>query len=95
MIEVADLRKRYGDFTAVDGVSFDGPQGREVFAPARHQRGRQDHHDRDPGGATSALRAARRRCSATTPPTAGPLRARIGLVLQESGLFGDLTAPRP
>ena len=43
---VAELTKRYGKFTAVDGDQSRGAPGRAVRLP-RPQRRRQDHHDAD------------------------------------------------
>lgn len=90
VIEVDGLRKRYGDFTAVDGVSFDVREG-EVFALL----------GTNGAGKTTTIEilegylrptAGTAKVFGHDPADRGPLRARIGLVLQESGLFGDLTA---
>ncbi|WP_214103991.1 ABC transporter ATP-binding protein [Acrocarpospora catenulata] len=90
VIEVAGLRKRYGDFTAVDGISFDVRKG-EVFALL----------GTNGAGKTTTIEILEGYLKATEgtarvfghdPADRGPLRSRIGLVLQESGLFGDLSA---
>ncbi|MET7338889.1 ABC transporter ATP-binding protein [Nonomuraea sp. NPDC005650] len=90
MIEVSGLRKRYGEFTAVDGVSFDVREG-EVFALL----------GTNGAGKTTTieilegyLRPSEGTARVFGADPAGPAapRSRIGLVLQESGLFGDLSA---
>ncbi|MER6006144.1 ABC transporter ATP-binding protein [Nonomuraea angiospora] len=90
VIEVSGLRKRYGQFTAVDGISFDVREG-EVFALL----------GTNGAGKTTTIEIL----EGYLRPTEGTVRvfgedpaghraprARIGLVLQESGLFGDLSA---
>ena len=42
ILEVKDLVKKYGDFTAVKGISLTSRKG--DLQPARSQRRRQDHH---------------------------------------------------
>nr|WP_062337269.1 ABC transporter ATP-binding protein [Herbidospora sakaeratensis] len=90
VIEVVDLRKRYGDFTAVDGISFDVHAG-EVFALlGTNGAGKTttieilEGYLRPTGGTARVFGHA--------PADRGPFRSRIGVVLQESGLFGDLSA---
>ncbi|TKK89532.1 ABC transporter ATP-binding protein [Herbidospora galbida] len=89
VIEVVDLRKRYGDFTAVDGISFEVRQG-EVFALlGTNGAGKTTTIEilegyLRPSGGTA-------RVFGHDPAERGPFRSRIGLVLQESGLFGDLS----
>ena len=46
IIEVKNLTKRYGDFTAVDDISFDIEKG-EIFAFHRSERRWQDDDDQD------------------------------------------------
>ncbi|MEV6981446.1 ABC transporter ATP-binding protein [Sphaerisporangium sp. NPDC051017] len=90
VIEVAELRKRYGAFTAVDGVSFDVRAG-EVFALL----------GTNGAGKTTTIEILEGylrpsegtvRVFGHDPADRAALRSRTGLVLQESGLFGDLTA---
>ncbi|GAB1823771.1 ABC transporter ATP-binding protein [Herbidospora sp. RD11066] len=90
VIEVDGLRKRYGAFTAVDGISFEVHQG-EVFALL----------GTNGAGKTTTIEILEGYLRPTDgtakvfghdPAERGPIRSRIGLVLQESGLFGDLTA---
>jgi ABC-2 type transport system ATP-binding protein len=90
VIEVEGLRKRYGDFTAVDGISFEVRKG-EVFALL----------GTNGAGKTTTIEILEGYLKASEgtvrvfghdPADRGALRSRIGLVLQESGLFGDLTA---
>ncbi|HXH36770.1 MAG TPA: ABC transporter ATP-binding protein [Plantibacter sp.] len=90
IIEVRDLRKQYGDFTAVDGVSFDiqegetfallGPNGAgksttiEILEGYRHRT----------GGEASVL---------GTDPARGGLdwKASLGIVLQSSAEAANVT----
>ena len=89
-IEVHGLRKTYGGVAAVDGISLSvGFRG--DLRPARAERGRQEHHHRDPRG-------HRRRDSGDVrvlgedPGAAGRRwRARIGIVLQTATDAADLT----
>jgi ABC-2 type transport system ATP-binding protein len=88
VIEVSELLKRYGSFTAVDSVSFDVGAG-EVFALlGTNGAGKTttieilEGYLRPSGGTARVF---------GQDPAAAP-RSRIGLVLQESGLFGELTA---
>ncbi|MET8145101.1 ABC transporter ATP-binding protein [Sphaerisporangium sp. NPDC005288] len=90
VIEVGGLRKSYGSFTAVDGISFEVGQG-EVFALL----------GTNGAGKTTTIEilegylrpsAGTARVFGHDPADRAALRSRTGLVLQESGLFGDLTA---
>ncbi|MBF4567451.1 ABC transporter ATP-binding protein [Plantibacter sp. VKM Ac-2880] len=90
IIEVRDLRKQYGDFTAVDGISFDihegetfallGPNGAgksttiEILEGYRHRT----------GGSASVL---------GVDPARGGLdwKARLGIVLQSSAEASNVT----
>ncbi|SDL13349.1 ABC-2 type transport system ATP-binding protein [Nonomuraea maritima] len=90
VIEVADLRKRYGDLTAVDGISFEVRRG-EVFALlGTNGAGKTSTIEimegyLKPSGGTVKI-------FGHDPADRRSLRSRTGLVLQESGLFGELTA---
>ncbi|GGK97852.1 multidrug ABC transporter ATP-binding protein [Sphaerisporangium melleum] len=90
MIEVEGLRKRYGAFTAVDGISFDVRHG-EVFALL----------GTNGAGKTTTIEILEGYLRATEgtvrvfghdPAERGALRSRMGVVLQESGLYGELSA---
>ncbi|WP_214409269.1 ABC transporter ATP-binding protein [Sphaerisporangium fuscum] len=90
VIEVAGLRKRYGEFTAVDGISFDVRKG-EVFALlGTNGAGKTTTIEILEGYLKASGGTAR--VFGHDPADRGPLRSRIGVVLQESGLFGDLSA---
>ncbi|HWS50385.1 MAG TPA: ABC transporter ATP-binding protein [Microbacterium sp.] len=90
VIEVRELRKAYGDFTAVDGISFDIRRG-ETFALL------------GPNGAGKSttieiLEGFRHRTSGDVrvlgvDPQRGGLdwKARIGVVLQSTGEAGNFT----
>ncbi|MEV1002440.1 ABC transporter ATP-binding protein [Nonomuraea sp. NPDC050202] len=88
VIEVSELRKRYGPCAAVDGITFDVRAG-EVFALL----------GTNGAGKTTTIEILEGYLRATSgtvrvfgqDPASAP-RSRIGLVLQESGLFGDLSA---
>ena len=91
-IEVDDLTIRYGDHTAVDGLSFSAAPG-TVLALLGPERRRQDLDGRDPRGLPAAPRRAGCGCSASTPPpTTRQLTRRIGVMLQDGGVY---TAARP
>ncbi|MFB9248092.1 ABC transporter ATP-binding protein [Sphaerisporangium melleum] len=90
VIEVEGLRKRYGAFTAVDGISFDVRHG-EVFALL----------GTNGAGKTTTIEILEGYLRATEgtvrvfghdPAERGALRSRMGVVLQESGLYGELSA---
>ena len=91
MIHVKDLMKKFGDFTAVDHVSFDIPAG-EIFAFL------------GPNGAgktttikmlTTLLRAdsGEIRIDGLDPAReSNEVRRRFGIVFQDASLDGDMTA---
>lgn len=91
MIEVADLEKKYGDFTAVNRISFSVPQG-EIFAFL------------GPNGAgkTTTIKmlttllepsGGELRIDGLDPRRAGnQVRQRFGIVFQDPSLDGDMTA---
>ena len=69
------------------GNRLRGSARRDV-RPAGAQRRRQDDHGGDPRGLPARAAAARSGCSAATPASAPrELRARVGIVLQSTGLY--------
>ncbi|NUP00323.1 MAG: ABC transporter ATP-binding protein [Nonomuraea sp.] len=90
MIQVNELRKSYGSFAAVKGVSFEVPQG-EIFALL----------GRNGAGKTTTVEvlAGFQRPDGGTVRVAGldpwsdraAVRRRTGIMLQEAGFFPDLT----
>ncbi len=90
-IEVRDLRKTYGDFTAVDGIDLDVEEGEILAFLGPNGAGKtttieilEGYRPRD-GGRVSVL---------GEDPATAPLswRERIGIVLQESEPVPELTA---
>ncbi|MCU1557060.1 MAG: transporter [Microbacteriaceae bacterium] len=89
-ISVRDLRKQYGSFTAVDGVSFDIERGETFALLGPNGAGKsttieilEGYRDRS-GGEASVL---------GVDPQHGGLdwKARLGIVLQSSGESGNVT----
>ena len=90
VVEVRDLRKTYGDFTAVDGITFDIHRGETFALLGPNGAGKsttieilEGYRDRT-GGDVRVL---------GTDPGRGGLdwKARIGIVLQSSGESGNVT----
>ncbi len=83
MLELTDLTKKYGEITALDGVSLTRPRGREG-RPARAQRRGQDHAAVDrarpalPDSGTARLLGR--------PPRETLAAGRVGVLLQDAGL---------
>ncbi|NNE12946.1 MAG: ABC transporter ATP-binding protein [Ilumatobacter sp.] len=90
VIEVRDLRKEYGDVTAVDGISFEIAQG-EVYGLLGHNGAGKsttveilEGHRTATSGSVSVL--------GLDPVTDGrEMRDRIGIVLQSSSVETELT----
>jgi ABC-2 type transport system ATP-binding protein len=90
VVEVRDLRKTYGNFTAVDGISFDIHRGETFALLGPNGAGKsttieilEGYRDRTGGEA---------RVLGTDPWRAGlDWKARIGIVLQSSGESGNVT----
>ncbi|MET1044010.1 MAG: ABC transporter ATP-binding protein, partial [Microbacteriaceae bacterium] len=89
-VSVRDLRKTYGDFTAVDGVSFDIHRGETFALLGPNGAGKsttieilEGYRDRT-GGKVSVL---------GEDPQRGRLdwKARLGIVLQSTGEQGNVT----
>ena len=91
LIRARGLVKRFGDFTAVDGIDVDVARGRGVRLP-RPERRRQvldDAHDRL---RLAASPPATLRILGLDPAVDGPaIRARLGVVPQEDTLDPELT----
>lgn len=89
-VSVSDLRKHYGSFTAVDGVSFDIEHGETFALLGPNGAGKsttveilEGYRERS-GGEVSVL---------GRDPHRAPLewKARIGIVLQQTGESGNVT----
>ena len=90
VVRVRDLRKSYGSFTAVDGISFDIERGETFALLGPNGAGKsttieilEGYRDRS-GGEASVL---------GTDPGRGGLdwKARLGIVLQSTGESGNVT----
>ncbi|MEV1247046.1 ABC transporter ATP-binding protein [Nonomuraea sp. NPDC050022] len=89
-IHVEDVRKRYGDFTAVNGISFEVAEG-EIFALLGHNGAGKTTviellagFQQPDGGACRVLGLDPARDRAA-------VRRRTGIMLQDAGFFPDLT----
>ena len=88
------MSKRFGQFTAVDDVSFEAPMARcwRCSGPTARARRPRWRCWRGPWSRT----VARSACSGPTPGRAGRAwRARIGLVLQSTSLDAEVTVRDP
>src|SRR4051794_86058 len=90
VVSVRELRKNYGQFAALDGVSFDILRGETFALLGPNGAGKsttieilEGYRDRSGGEATVL----------GTDPGRGGLgwKARLGIVLQSSGESGDVT----
>ncbi|MEV0898231.1 ABC transporter ATP-binding protein [Actinoplanes sp. NPDC049802] len=89
-IEVSGLRQSYGDFEAVSGIDFTVPAGGLFALLGTNGAGKTTTMEvlegfRPAAGGTARLLGADPYRSRKT------LRPRVGIMLQESGLLGDLT----
>ena len=90
VVSVTDLRKRYGSFSALDGVTFDIQQGETFALLGPNGAGKsttieilEGYRDRSSGDATVL---------GTDPGTGGlDWKARLGIVLQSTGESGNVT----
>lgn len=89
-ISVRDLHKRYGDFTAVDGVSFDIAHGETFALLGPNGAGKsttveilEGYRERS-GGEVTVLGVDPRRATLEW-------KARLGIVLQQTGESGNVT----
>jgi ABC-2 type transport system ATP-binding protein len=89
-IEVADLRKRYGDVEAVKGISFEVAEGECLAMLGPNGAGKTTTVEILEGFRSKSSGAVR--VLGMDPETAGrDFRERIGIVLQSSGLDRNLT----
>ena len=92
MIAVENLVKRYGSFTAVDGVSLDVAPGRDPRLP-RPQRRRQDHqHSHDRRTAEADRRAASSSTATTSQREPEAAKASLGFIPDRPFIYEKLTA---
>ena len=91
VVVVEELTKRFGDFTAVDRVSFEVNAGRGRRIPRAERLG-QDHHAADAPGAASSDRGdgAGARIDDVTRQ-AEAIRPRVGYMSQKFALYDELT----
>src|ERR1700709_1779579 len=90
VVSVRDLRKSYGSFTALDGVSFDIERGETFALLGPNGAGKsttieilEGYRNRDGGEATVL---------GSDPQKGGiPWKARLGIVLQNTGESGNVT----
>ena len=90
VVRVRDLRKSYGSFTAVDGISFDIERGETFALLGPNGAGKsttieilEGYRDRTSGEATVL---------GTDPGTGGlDWKAKLGIVLQSTGESGNVT----
>ena len=89
VISAAGLTKRFGDFTAVDGIDFEVPPGESFGLLGPNGAGKSTTMRMI--GAVSARSAGTCACSAWPPDTHGPeIRSRLGVVPQEDNLDPEL-----
>ena len=85
------LTRRFGDFTAVDHVSF-AHRARRDLRLSRLQRLRQDDDDEDADRPAAGRPKARPRCSASRSTRSDiETRKRVGYMSQAFSLYGELT----
>ncbi|WP_142111461.1 ABC transporter ATP-binding protein [Rarobacter incanus] len=89
-VEVAGLTKRYGDKTAISGVSFRIDAGESVALLGPNGAGKTTTIEILEGFRRAT--AGRVRVLGCDPDRAGPTwRARVGIVLQQTGTFDEAT----
>ena len=89
-IEVGGLRQRYGDFEAVRGIDFTVPSGRLFALLGTNGAGKTTTMEVLEGFRPAASGSVRL-LGADPYRQRKALRPRVGIMLQESGLIGDLT----
>lgn len=89
VIEARDLRKRYGDFVAVNGISFEVPPGEAFGLLGPNGAGKSTTMRML--GAVSARTAGDLRILGADPDIDGPrIRAQLGVVPQQDNLDAEL-----
>jgi ABC-2 type transport system ATP-binding protein len=89
-VEVEELTKRYGEFTAVDRISFDVPGGQLLAVMGPNGAGKTTTLEILEGFLVPT--SGKVRVLGADPRTAGRAwRARVGLVLQSTSLDAELT----
>ena len=91
MIRVRNLVKTYGDFIAVNDISFD-VQGRRDLRVPRPQRRGQNHHHQDAHHAAQAHQRPVRLDGLDPVMQQNEARKRFGIVFQDPSLDDELTA---
>jgi ABC-2 type transport system ATP-binding protein len=89
-IEVGGLRQRYGDFEAVRGIDFTVPSGQLFALLGTNGAGKTTTMEVLEGFRPAAAGTVRL-LGADPFRNRKALRPRVGIMLQESGLIGDLT----
>ena len=91
-IEVDKLTKRFGDFTAVDAISFYGQPGRSVWLAWPQWRGQVNPHPHVDHAGPADFRHARASMDSTSRREADSVRKSIGVIPQAMTSDLDLTA---
>jgi ABC-2 type transport system ATP-binding protein len=93
VIEVHDLKRRFGDFTAVDGISFDVRSG-EIFGLLGANGAGKSTTFRMLCGLLPASAGSLRVAGVDLRYAAAAARARIGYMSQKFALYGNLSVRR-
>ena len=93
LIEARGLTKRFGEFTAVDGIDFDVERGETFGFLGPNGAGKTSTMRMI--GCVSPVTGGKLRVLGLDPATDGPtIRARIGVVPQQDNLDTELTVSR-